>query len=279
MAVVNYLWSAALLAPLEPVEQLVEELTATHLERGLNAEAYGEYLQAVARGADLRPDRPLGRSRRGGHRRVAGRHEPAGLALGRLWARAQAGRSRARRSVPAGVPRDRVRERGATANPPDGERRDATRAARRRPRRGERRSGISSSGCRCTRSRARRPRSRSRARSPRRATPYRLEALLRMLSGTTERVGAPGVLEAVTRGLARLARRASRTRLRGSSLAAEDDLRALGRHYDAACVALDLALCLDAARRRARRGGCARACLRAARAARLRESVLAPRGP
>ena len=44
-AVVNYLWSAALLGPLEPVERLVTQMATAHLERGLNAEAYGEYLQ------------------------------------------------------------------------------------------------------------------------------------------------------------------------------------------------------------------------------------------
>ena len=34
-----------LLGPLEPVERLVTQMTTAHLERGLNAEAYGEYLQ------------------------------------------------------------------------------------------------------------------------------------------------------------------------------------------------------------------------------------------
>jgi hypothetical protein len=65
-----------------------------------------------------------------------------------------------------------------------------------------------------------------------------------MLSGTTDRGGAPGVLEAVTRGLF--------ISLTGDSneasrilAEAEVDLRTLDRHYDAACVALDLAVCLD----------------------------------
>jgi hypothetical protein len=44
-AVVNYLWSAALLGPLEPVERFVEEMVATRIEHGLMAEAYDAYLR------------------------------------------------------------------------------------------------------------------------------------------------------------------------------------------------------------------------------------------
>jgi class 3 adenylate cyclase/tetratricopeptide (TPR) repeat protein len=43
-AVVNYLWSAALLEPLEPVERFVTEMLTGHLARGINTEVYAEYL-------------------------------------------------------------------------------------------------------------------------------------------------------------------------------------------------------------------------------------------
>ena len=53
-AVVNYLWSAALLGPLEPVEQVVSD-AVRNLGVGLAAEAYEQYLAALARRPRLRP--------------------------------------------------------------------------------------------------------------------------------------------------------------------------------------------------------------------------------
>jgi class 3 adenylate cyclase/tetratricopeptide (TPR) repeat protein len=44
-AVVNYLWAAALLDPLEPVEEFVRKTTDERLERGLAVEVYDDYLK------------------------------------------------------------------------------------------------------------------------------------------------------------------------------------------------------------------------------------------
>ena len=136
-AVVNYLWSAALLGPLEPVEQLVEEMTAAHLERGLNAEAYGEYLRVslaaliyVPTGRWAEADAVVAGESHVATNRLVWLWVVAGLALRR-------GDLELVDRLPAGASRDRAGERGATADPPDGERRDAASAARRRPRRGE----------------------------------------------------------------------------------------------------------------------------------------------
>ncbi len=241
--VVNYLWSAALLAPLEPVEQFVEELTATHLERGLNAEAYGEYLRLSLAALIYVP---TGRWAEADAVVAVESH----VATNRLvWLWVVSGLALRRGDLPL-VDRY-LPEFRETAIPSEEPQRILPMVSVAMPRAlldgdlaavsdlGDLVLGLPTHAISYSPSTLAIPRTLAASRDA-----DRLEALLRMLSGTTERGGAPGVLEAVIRGLF--------VSLTGDSseaarilAEAEADLRTLDRHYDAACVALDLALCLD----------------------------------
>ena len=240
-AVVNYLWSAALLGPIEPAERVVKE-TAARLEHGLNAEAYNEYLQfslatlvyvpagrwseadaVLARGEPVPVTSRLvwlwlvtGQALRRGDLDLVDRHLPE------LRETALASEEPQRILPMAGV----AMPRAVLANDVDDVRNLADVVV------GQRVTNFSSSA--------------STLAIPRALAAIgehsRLEALQRTFTEWTE--GTSGVVATAVRGLLASLEEEPReaARLLGS---AEEELRALGRHYDAACLALDVARALD----------------------------------
>jgi hypothetical protein len=260
---VNYLWSAALLGPLEPVERLVKETTAAHLERGLSAEAYDEYLQLslaalvyVPAGRWAEADAVGAREALGATNRLVWLWLVAGLALRRgdleltdrhlpeLRANALASEEPQRILPMACV----AMPRAVLANDVD-ELRTLADLIVALPRQ-----AFSSSPTTMAI-----PRSLAAI-----GDATHLEAVIGTFSEWTD--GAPAVVAAVARGL--LAHLVGEPQEAARILtSSEDDLRALGRHFDAACVALDVARALDAS-------GDAES----AQAARTRAAVLEPLG-
>ena len=240
-AVVNYLWSAGLLGPLEPVERLVKEMTAAHLERGLNAEAYDEYLQLslaaliyVPAGRWAEADEVVAREALVATNRLVWLWLASGLALRRgdleladrylpefrETAFASEEPQRILPMVCVAMPR------AVLANDVDDVRALADRIT------GLPMQAFSSSASTIAISRS----------LAAIGAADQLDILLRSVSEWTE--GAPLVVAAVTRGL--LASLVGEPRDAAQILlSAEDDLRALGRHFEAACVALDAAKVLD----------------------------------
>lgn len=241
-AVVNYLWSAALLCPLEPVEQLVEQMTATHLERGLNAEAYDEYLRLslaaliyVPAGRWAQADAAAANESLVATNRLVWLWVVTGLALRRgNLELADRYLEEFRASALASEEPQRILPMACVAMPRAllSDDFETIRTL------GDIVIGLPLHAVSFSASTVAIPRVFAAI-----GDTGRLEALLGTFSGWTQ--GTPALIATVTRGLL-----ASRTgglgEAAGILASAEGDLRTFGRHYDAACVALDLALCLDA---------------------------------
>lgn len=239
--VVNYLWSAALLGPVEPAEHMVKE-TAARLERGLTAESYGQYLQLslatlvyVPAGRWAEADAVLaageasvatnrlvwlwlvaGQALRHGDLDLADRHLPE------LRESALASEEPQRILPMAGV----AMPRAVLANDLDEVRKLADLVVALRM------TNFSSSA-----STLAIPRSLAAI-----GDQARLETLLRTFTDWNQET--PGIMATVVRGLLASLEGRSGDAAR-TLLSVEKELRAFGRHYDAACVALDAARALD----------------------------------
>jgi class 3 adenylate cyclase/tetratricopeptide (TPR) repeat protein len=240
--VVNYLWSAALLGPLDPVERLVTELAATHLERGLTAEAYDEYLQLslagliyLPSGRWLEADAAVARESHVATNRLVWLWVVSGLALRRGdLALADRYLPELRETALASEEPQRILPMVSVAMPRALLADDLETVSHF----GDLVVGLPMHAISYSPSTLAIPRTLALT-----GDAGRLEALLGTFSGVIE--GAPAVLEAVTRGL--LVSLTGEPQEAAHILAAaEADLRTLDRYYDAACVALDGAAALDA---------------------------------
>jgi tetratricopeptide (TPR) repeat protein len=269
-AVVNYLWSAALLDDLVPVERFVKEMMATHLVQGLNTEAYEQYLRLslaaliyVPSGRWAEADEIAAQEAMEATNRLVWLWLVSGQALRRgdlarcdrvlpeLRATTLESREPQRILPMAGV----AMPRAILAGDHDDVRELAGIVA-----------GLPTQAFTSSPSTLAIARSLAAA-----GDADHLDALLGTYANSTD--GAPLVVGLATRGL--LASLAERHDDAARLLAdAESGLRALGRHYDAACLATDLASELDASGDETGAQSAREASLCAPRAARLCQSVL-----